>query len=179
MSKRGWFILGVMALLGLVVIYRFLEKEHEKKVNAAKEEQGRCEARNARFRLATHRAMTDVVVVAPPNLSTQVWMQALERVREGQSEAEVEETLGQPIYTRCDVNQAGDRFEGSVWQYTMWMAPDMVNSIKDNTIQIVFGPDGKVEEKSMMHVENLYMKPGLSPSGTATPAGSPAAAVNK
>jgi hypothetical protein len=167
MSKRGWIILGAVALLGIVVVYRLLEKKHEKRVDAAKEEQRHCEARNARFKIATHREVTDVVV-AIPNLWTQVWIKAFERVREGQKEAEVEEILGQPVYTRCDVNQAGDSFEGSIWQYTMWMPPDMPNNLKNNTIQIEFGPDGRVQDKSMINVVTLHMRPSPSPSAAAT-----------
>jgi hypothetical protein len=182
-SKRGWSTLGVIALLGIwlfVAGYWFLEKKHalwQKRVNAAKEEQRRCEIRNMRFKITANRVLTAPPAI--PDVWARIWTDAFNRVREGQSETDVEEILGQPLYTRCDVNHAGDKFEGSVWQYTIALPPNMVNSIKNNTIQIEFGPDGKVVDKSMMHVVNLYMKPSLSPSGTATPAGSPVTAVNK
>lgn len=170
--------------IGLCIAgYKFLERKWQKKVEVAKQEQARCEARYARLKTLVPAR----VLAAPPRLPDvwkRIWTDAFNRVREGQSEAEVEEVLGQPIYTRCDLNQAGDRFEGSVWQYTMWMAPNMPNG--NNTIQIEFRPDGRVQDKSMMKVVNLY-RTSPSPdaaatpptSGTATPAGSPARAVNK
>jgi hypothetical protein len=189
MSKRGWFIFGGTALLGIelcVAGYKFLEKEWQKKVEVAKQEQRRCAARYARFKTPVPVR----VLTGPPRLPDvwkRIWTDAFDRVREGQSEAEVEEVLGQPIYTRCDVDQAGDRFEGSVWQYTMWMPPDTQDNHKNNTIQIKFGHDGRVQDKSMMNVVTLYRKPVPLPSatatppanGTATPAGSPATAVYK
>lgn len=188
MTKRGWFIRGVTALLGIwicIASYQLLEREWQKKGKAAKEEQGRCEARYARFKTPLVRRL--VAPPAIPDVWARIWTDAFNRVREGQSEAEIEGILGQPVYTRCDVNHAGDRFEGSVWQYTIVMPPNEPNNVQNNTIQIVFGPDGKVKDKGMMHVEFLYMKPPPSPSaaatpqvrGTATPAVSSATAVNK
>jgi len=175
-GKRGWFTLGVIALVAtwmFVAADRFLEKKHalwRERVKAAKEEQRRCEDRNLRFKITTNRVLTGPPAI--PDVWARIWADAFNRVREGQSDADVEAILGQPIYTRCDVNDAGDKFEGSVWRYTI-VLPNMVNSVKNNTIQIGFGPDGKVEDKSMMNVVNLDMKPGFSPGGT------PATAANK
>ena len=167
MSQRGVIILVLVVLF--VVGYTLVKKENalfQKKMKAAREEQHRCEARNERFKITVQR---EFVALPPiPKMWERIWTDAFDRVREGQSEADVEETLGQPLYTRCNVNQAGDKFEGAVWQYTIWLPPDMQNNLENNTIQIEFGPDGKVEQKSMRYVEKLYMKPSPSPSAAVT-----------
>jgi hypothetical protein len=183
-SKRGWFTLGVIVLLGIwfmVVGYEFLDKENalwQKKAKAAKEELKRCEARNARYKQSQSR-----VLIAPPympDLEARRWTRRFDAVHPGQTEQEVEATLGWPDYTRCDLNKAGDRFEGSVWRYTMFTPPGISSAMQNDTIQIEFGRDGRVEDKSMMNLQpkaspsqNATATATSTPSGTATPVPSP------
>jgi hypothetical protein len=89
------------------------------------------------------------------------------------SESEVEIVMGAPDYARCDVSKEGDKFVGSVWQYVMAVPQDLANEVQNSSIQISFGPDGKVMDKSAM---NMQPTPSPTPAmAAATPTPVPVA----
>jgi hypothetical protein len=183
LSKRGLIILVLGVLFGVyffVVGYEFLEKENalwQKKVKAAKEEQRRCEARNARYR-SFDQFRTSIRLPYASDLSPERWMQKFDTVRAGMSEPEVEIILGAPDFVRCVLTEKGDKFAGAYWQYEIAAARDVANDAENSSIAVQFGPDGRVEDK---HALNLQPKPGPTPSATAaasaTPVSSPTSAT--
>jgi hypothetical protein len=165
-SKRGLIILGVGILLGtwlFVTGYEFLEKENalwQKKVKVAKDDQLRCMARYTKYR-SYDQFRTSIRVPYVSDLSLERWSRQFNTLHAGMSESEVEIVMGAPDYARCDVNKEGDRFVGSVWQYVVAVPQDLANESQNSSIQISFGPDGKVMDKSAMNMQ---------PSPTPTPA---------
>jgi hypothetical protein len=184
LRKRGWFIVGVVVLLGVwltVVGYEFLEKENalwQKKVKAAKDDQRRCEARYAKYR-NFDQFRTSIRLPYASDLPLERWLRQFNTLRAGMSEPEVEIILGAPDYARCDVSKEGDKFVGSLWQYEIAVPQDVANDGQNSAIQLVFGPDAKLKDKSAVNMQPAP-KPGPSPSpaaeatpavsGTATPA---------
>ena len=168
MKKRGLVILGVFILLGawlMVVGYEFLEKENalfQKKVKAAKEEEQRCVARNAKYR-NYDQFRTSIRLPYTSDLPPERWMRQYDTVRAGMSESEVEIILGAPDYARCDVSKQGDKFLGSMWQYAVAVPQDPADS-QNSVISMTFGPDGKLSDKSAVN-----MQPKPSPTPTALP----------
>jgi outer membrane protein assembly factor BamE (lipoprotein component of BamABCDE complex) len=169
-SKRGLIILGLVILFGVyffVVGYEFLEKEnalYQKKVKAAKDEQRRCEARNAKYR-NFDQFRTSIRLPYTSDLPPERWMPKYDTVRAGMSESEVEIILGAPDYARCSLSEKSDRFVGSVWEYVVAVPQDITNNNQNSAIEVVFGPDGRLKDKS---ATNMQPKPGPTPSATAT-----------
>jgi hypothetical protein len=165
-SKRGLIIVGIGLLLGtwlFVTGYEFLEKENalwQKKVKVAKEEQLRCMARYTKYR-SYDQYRTSIRVPYVSDLSPERWSRLYNTLHAGMSESEVEIVMGAPDYARCDLSKEGDKFVGSVWQYVMAVPQDLANEVQNSSIQISFGPDGKVMDKSAMNMQ---------PSPTPTPA---------
>jgi hypothetical protein len=182
--KRGWFIVGVVALLGIwlmVVGYEFLEKENalwQKKVKAAKDDQRRCEARYSKYR-NFDQFRTSIRLPYTSDLPLERWLQQYNTLRAGMSEPEVMIIMGAPDYARCDVSKEGDKFVGSLWQYEIAVPQDLANDGQNSAIQLVFGPDARLKDKSAANMQPAP-KPSPSPSadveatpaasGTATPA---------
>ncbi len=164
MSKRALIILAIAALLGtwlFVTGYEFLEKENalwQKKVKTAKEEQLRCMARYTKYR-SYDQFRTSIRVPYASDLSLERWSRLYNTLHAGMSESEVEIVMGAPDYARCDLSKEGDKFVGSVWQYVMAVPQDLANEVQNSSIQISFGPDGKVMDKSAMN-----MQPGPTPT---------------
>jgi hypothetical protein len=181
LSKRGLIILGLVVLFGVyffVVGYEFLEKENalwQKKVKTAKEEQRRCEARNAKYR-NFDQFRTSIRLPYASDLPPERWMQKYNTLRAGMSEPEVEIIMGAPDYVRCAVNDKGDKFMGSYWQYEVAVARDAANNAENSALVVLFGPDGKVQDKREL---NMQPKPSLpataTPAASAAPTNSPAA----
>jgi hypothetical protein len=167
--KRGWIILGVVVLAGtwaMVVGYEFLDKENalwQKKVKAAKEEQRRCEARYSKYR-NFDQFRTSIRVPYASDLPLERWMHEFGALRAGMSESEVEIILGAPDYAECDLTKEGDKFAGSVWQYEVAVPQDPANYGQNSAIRVIFGPDGKVQDKSAV---NMQPRPSPTPSATA------------
>jgi hypothetical protein len=191
-SKRALIILGVGVLAAawfMVTGYEFLEKENalwQQRVKAAKEEQRKCEARLSKFR-SFDQFRTSVRLPYTSDLSPERWMRQFATLRAGMSESEVEIVLGAPDYVRCDLSEKGDKFVGPVWQYAVAVPQDAANDSQNSVIHIVFGPDGKLMDKSAMNMQPKQSPPpsaattGASPVATppadaATPASSPTAA---
>jgi hypothetical protein len=186
--KRGWFILGVVALLGIwlmVVGYEFLEKENalwQKKVKAAKDEQRRCEARYSKYR-NFDQFRTSIRLPYASDLPLEGWLRQFHTLRAGMSESEVEIIMGAPDYARCEVSKEGDKFVGSLWQYEIAIPQDLANDSQNSMIQVVFGPDAKLKDKNAVNMQNpapaavATPSPTASPSMSATPAASPAASA--
>jgi hypothetical protein len=179
-KKRGLVILAVVVLLGawlMVVGYEFLEKENarfQKNVKAAKEEQQRCAARNSKYR-NYDQFRTSIRLPYTSDLPAERWMRQYDTVRAGMSEPEVEIILGAPDYAQCDVTKLNDKFVGSTWVYAVAVPQDVANEAQNSGIKIVFGPDGKLTDKSAM---NMQQKPSPTPVPvtTATPSATPVAA---
>jgi hypothetical protein len=178
--KRGWFILGIGALLGIwlmVVGYEFLEKENalwQKKVKAAKEDQRRCEARYAKYR-NFDQFRTSIRLPYASDLSPEHWLRQYDTLRAGMSQSEVEIIMGAPDYARCVLSEKSDKFLGSDWQYEVAVPQDVANGNQNSAVTIHFGPDGRLEDK---HAMNLQPKPSPTPSATATPEISPSPRVS-
>jgi hypothetical protein len=174
-KKRGLVILGVVVLLGawlMVIGYEFLEKENalfQKRAKAAKEDQQRCTARYSKYR-TFDQFRTSIRLPYTSDLSRERWMQQLGTLRAGMSESEVEIVMGAPDYARCDVNDKGDKFVGSVWQYAVAVPQDAANDNQNSALRIVFGPDGKMTDKSAMNMQPTPT-PTPTPAATATPEG--------
>jgi outer membrane protein assembly factor BamE (lipoprotein component of BamABCDE complex) len=178
-KKRGLVILGVVVLLGawlMVIGYEFLEKENalfQKRVKAAKEEQQRCQARNLKYR-TYDQFRTSIRLPYTSDLPLERWMRQYNTLRAGMSESEVEIILGAPDYARCDVSKDGDKFTGSEWQYVVAVPQDTANDAQNSGIRIVFGADGKLQDKNAV---NMQPKPSPTPTpvavATPSPAGSP------
>jgi hypothetical protein len=170
-KKRGLIILAIVALLGtwfFVVGYEFLEKENalwQKKVKAAKDDQLRCMARYTKYR-NYDQFRTSIRVPYTSDLSLERWSRQYNTLHAGMSESEVEIVMGAPDYARCDLSKEGDKFVGSVWQYAVAVPQDLANEVQNSSIQISFGPDGKVMDKSAM---NMQPSPTPTPSPVATP----------
>jgi len=177
LKKRGWIILGIVVLLGtyaMVVGYEFLEKENalwQKKVKAAKEDQRRCEARYWKYR-NFDQFRTSIRLPYASDLSLERWMRQFNTLHAGMSESEVEIILGAPDYAECDLNKEGDKFAGSAWRYAVEVPQNLANASQNSGIMIVFGPDGKLTDKSAV---NMQPKPSPTPtpSATATPTATP------
>ena len=171
MKKRGLIIAGIVVLLGawlMVIGYEFLEKENalfQKKVKAAKEDQQRCIARYSKYR-NYDQFRTSIRVPYTSDLPVERWMHQFNMLRAGLSESEVEIVMGAPDYARCDVTKDGDKFVGSVWQYAVAFPQDLGADSQNSSIQIVFGPDGKLIDKSAV---NMQPKPSPTPTAVATP----------
>jgi hypothetical protein len=178
-KKRALIILGIVVLLGawaMVVGYEFLEKENalwQKKVKAAKEDQQRCAARNTKYR-DYDQFRTSIRLPYTSDLPLERWMQQFNTLRAGMSESEVEIVLGAPDYARCDVSKEGDKFVGLTWQYAVAVPQDLANDGQNSAIKIVFGPDGRLQDKNAV---NMQPKPSPTPTATpsaiATPSGTP------
>ncbi|HEU4413369.1 MAG TPA: hypothetical protein VFT65_01205 [Candidatus Angelobacter sp.] len=175
MKKRGWWILGVVVLVGvwlMVVGYEFLEKENalfQQRVKVAKDEMRRCEARNLKYR-TYDQFRTSVRLPYTSDLSLERWMRQYDTLRAGMSEAEVEIIMGAPDFARCSVSKLGDKFEGSEWRYEAAIAQDVANDSQNSGMQIMFGPDGRVKDKNAM---NMQPKPSPTPTPVATATPSP------
>ena len=171
MKKRGLIILGIVVLLGtwfFVTGYEFLEKENalwQKKVKAAKEDQLRCMARYTKYR-DFDQFRTSIRVPYASDLSAERWMRQFNTLHAGMSESEVEIVMGAPDYAHCDLAKDGGKFVGSVWQYAVAVPQDPANDGQNSSIQIMFGPDGKVMDKSAM---NMQPSPTPAPVPVATP----------
>jgi hypothetical protein len=170
-KKRGLIILGIVVLLGtwfFVTGYEFLEKENalwQKKVKAAKEDQLRCMARYTKYR-DFNQFRTSIRVPYASDLSSERWMRQFNTLHAGMSESEVEIVMGAPDYARCDLAKDGGKFVGSVWQYAVAVPQDPANDGQNSSIQIMFGPDGKVMDKSSM---NMQPSPMPTPSPVVAP----------
>jgi hypothetical protein len=170
-KKRGLIILGIVVLLGtwfFVTGYEFLEKENalwQKKVKAAKEDQLRCVARYTKYR-DFNQFRTSIRVPYASDLSAERWMRQFNTLHAGMSESEVEIVMGAPDYARCDLAKDGGKFVGSVWQYAIAVPQDPANDGQNSSVQIMFGPDGKVMDKSAM---NMQPSPTPTPSPVAAP----------
>ena len=179
MSKRGVIILVLVVLFGVyffVVGYEFLEKENalwQKKVKAAKEEQRRCEARLSKYR-NFDQFRTSIRLPYSSDLSLERWQHKYDTLRAGMSEPEVEIIMGAPDYARCVLNEKGDKFAGSHWQYEIAVARDPANDAENSAIVVTFGPDSRLQDK---HELNMQPKPNPTasamPVASATPAASP------
>jgi len=175
-KKRGLIILVVIVLLGtwaFVVGYEFLEKENalfQKKVKAAKEEQRKCEARYSKYR-NFDQFRTSIRVPYVSDLPPERWMRQFNTLHAGMSEPEVEIIMGAPDYAECDLTKEGDKFAGSAWRYAVEVPENLANASQNGGITIVFGPDGKLMDKSAV---NMQPKPSPTPtpSATATPTAS-------
>ncbi len=191
MSKRSWFTLGVVVLLGIwfmVVGYEFLEKENalwQKKVKAAKEEVRRCEARLAKFR-NFDQFRTSIRLPYTSDLPPERWQRQYDTVRAGMSESEVEIIMGAPDYARCDLSKENDKFLGSTWIYEIAVPTELAANGQNTEIEVFFGPDGKVKDKSAQNMEpkpsptpsaTVAATPTSTPSGTAPPAAAPMPSV--
>lgn len=182
MKKRGVVTLAVVVLLGawlMVIGYEFLERENalfQKRVKAAKEDQQRCVARNSKYR-NFDQFRTSIRLPYTSDLSLDRWMRQFNTVRAGMSESEVEIVMGAPDYARCDVNKNGDKFVGSAWLYAVAVPQDLANDGQNSSIQIMFGPDGKLMDKSAV---NMQPKPTPTPTAvaTSTPESSPSPAAS-
>jgi hypothetical protein len=169
-SKRALVILGVVVLAGtwlIVTGYEFLEKENalwQQRVKAAKEEQHKCEARLSKFR-NFDQFRTSIRLPYTSDLSLERWMQQFNTLHAGMSESEVEIILGAPDYVRCDLTKEGDKFVGPVWQYEVAVPQDAANDSQNSVIHLVFGPDGKLTDKSAM---NMQPKPSPTPAEAVT-----------
>jgi hypothetical protein len=177
-KKRGLILLGIVILLGtwfFVVGYEFLEKENalwQKKVKAAKEDQLRCMARYTKYR-NYDQFRTSIRLPYTSDLSLDRWTRQFNTLHAGMSESEVEIIMGAPDYARCDVSKSGDKFVGSVWQYAVSVPQDVANEGQNSSMQVMFGPDGKVMDKSAM---NMQPTPTPTPAfAAATPTPIPAA----
>jgi hypothetical protein len=151
-----------------VVGYEFLEKENalwQKKVKAAKDDQLRCMARYTKYR-NYDQFRTSIRVPYTSDLSLERWSRQYNTLHAGMSESEVEIVMGAPDYARCDLSKEGDKFVGSAWQYAVAVPQDLANEVQNSSIQISFGPDGKVMDKSAM---NMQPSPTPTPSPVATP----------
>jgi hypothetical protein len=176
-KKRGLIILGVIVLLGtwgFVVGYEFLEKENalfQKRVKAAKEEQHKCEARYSKYR-NFDQFRTGIRLPYTSDLPPERWQQQFNTLRAGMSESEVEIILGAPDYAGCDVNDKGDKFVGSIWQYEVAIPQDAMNEWQNSVLRVWFDPEGKVIDKQAL---NMQPKPSPTPtpSATATPTATP------
>jgi hypothetical protein len=172
LSKRGVIILVLVVLFGVyffVVGYEFLEKENalwQKKVKAAKEEQRRCEARLSKFR-NFDQFRTSIRLPYASDLPLESWTRHFDTLRAGMSESEVEIIMGAPDYVRCAVSEKGDKFMGSTWHYEVTVPQDVANDGQNTSFQVVFGPDGKVQDKREL---NMQPKPSPTPAASATPA---------
>jgi hypothetical protein len=173
LSKRVLIILGVGVLLGtwlFVTGYEFLEKENalwQKKVKAAKDDQLRCMARYTKYR-SYDQFRTSIRVPYTSDLSLERWSRLYNTLHAGMSESEIEIVMGAPDYARCDISKEGDKFVGSVWQYVMAVPHDLANEVQNSSIQISFGPDGKVIDKSAMNMQPTAT-PTPGPVATPTP----------
>jgi hypothetical protein len=170
-KKRGLIIAGIVVLLGawlMVIGYEFLEKENalfQKRVKSAKEDQQRCIARYSKYR-NYDQFRTSIRVPYTSDLTVERWMHQFNMLRAGLSESEVEIVMGAPDYARCDVTKDGDKFVGSIWQYAVAVPQDLAADSQNSSIQIVFGPDGKLTDKSVV---NMQPKPSPTPAPVATP----------
>jgi hypothetical protein len=170
-KKRGLIIAGIVVLLGawlMVIGYEFLEKENalfQKRVKAAKDDQQRCVARNSKYR-NYDQFRTSIRVPYTSDLPVERWMHQFNMLRAGLSESEVEIVMGAPDYARCDVTKDGDKFVGSVWQYAVAVPQDLAADSQNSSIQVVFGPDGKMTDKNAV---NMQPKPSPTPAPVATP----------
>jgi hypothetical protein len=170
-SKRALIILAIAALLGtwlFVVGYEFLEKENalwQKKVKAAKDDQLRCMARYTKYR-NYDQFRTSIRLPYVSDLSLERWSRQFNTLHAGMSESEVEIVMGAPDYARCDLSDKGDKFVGSTWAYEIAAPSDVANASQNSAIQVLFGPDGKVMDKSAM---NMQPSPTPTPSPVATP----------
>src|SRR5580765_4216076 len=148
-KKRGLIIAGIVVLLGawlMVIGYEFLEKENalfQKRVKAAKDDQQRCVARNSKY-TNYDQFRTSIRMPYTSDLPVERWMHQFNMLRGGLSESEVEIVMGAPDYARCDVTKDSDKFVGSVWQYAVAVPQDLGADSQNSSIQIVFGPDGKL-----------------------------------
>jgi hypothetical protein len=173
-KKRGLVILGVVVLVGawlMVIGYEFLEREnalYQKNVKVAKEEMQRCLARNSKYR-NYNQFRTSVSVPYTSDLSLERWMHQFNTLHAGMSESEVEIIMGAPDYARCDVTKLGDKFVGSTWQYAVEVPQDLANDGQNSSIQVVFGPDGKLADKNAVNMQ-AKSSPTPTPSATASPA---------
>jgi hypothetical protein len=169
-KKRGLIILGVIVLLGtwgFVVGYEFLEKENalfQKRVKAAKEEQHKCEARYSKYR-NFDQFRTSIRVPYVSDLPPERWMRQFNSLQAGMSEPEVEIIMGAPDYAECDLTHEGDKFAGSAWRYAVEVPENLANASQNGGITIVFGPDGKLTDKSAV---NMQPKPSPTPTPSAT-----------
>jgi hypothetical protein len=168
-NKRGLIILGIVLLVGawlIVIGYEFLEKENalfQKKIKAAKEEQQRCMARYAKYR-NFDQFRTSIRLPYTSDLPLERWMQQFGTLRAGMSESEVAIIMGAPDYASCDLSKEGDKFVGSSWRYAVLVPQELAANGQNSEIEILFGPDGKVKDKSAMN-----MQPKPSPTPTPTP----------
>jgi hypothetical protein len=176
-SKRALIILAIAALLGtwlFVVGYEFLEKENalwQKKVKAAKDDQLRCMARYTKYR-NYDQFRTSIRLPYVSDLSLERWSRQFNTLHAGMSESEVEIVMGAPDYARCDLSDKGDKFVGSTWAYEIAAPSDVANASQNSAIQVLFGPDGKVMDKSAM---NMQPSPSPTPAlAAATPTPVPA-----
>ena len=152
----------------MVIGYEFLERENalfQKRVKAAKEDQQRCAARYSKYR-NFDQFRTSIRLPYTSDLSLERWMRQFNTLHAGMSESEVEIMMGAPDYAHCDVTKQGDKFVGSTWQYAVAVPQDLANDGQNSAIQIVFGPDGKLMDKSAM---NMQPKPTPTPTAVATP----------
>ena len=178
MKKRALIILGVVVLLGawaMVVGYEFLEKENalfQKRVKAAKEDQQRCAARNTKYR-NFDEFRTSIRLPYTSDLPLERWMRQFNTLRAGMSESEVEIVLGAPDYARCDLSKEGDKFVGSTWQYAVAVPQDLANDNQNSSVQIVFGPDGRLQDKNAVNMQSRPSPTPTTPSAIATPSGTP------
>lgn len=172
MSKRGLIIIGIGILLGtwlFVTGYEFLEKENalwQKRVKEAKEEQQRCVARYSKYR-SFDQFRTSIRMPYASDLSRERWMRQFDTLHAGMSESEVGIVMGAPDFARCNLSEKGDKFTGSTWQYEIAVPQDLANESQNSSLQIFFGPDGKVIDKGAMN-----MQPQASPTpaiAAATP----------
>jgi hypothetical protein len=170
-KKRGLIIAGIVVLLGawlMVIGFEFLEKENalfQKKVKAAKEDQQKCVARNSKFR-NYDQFRTSIRVPYTSDLPSERWMHQFGTLRAGMSESETAIIMGAPDYARCDVSKDGDKFVGSIWQYAVAVPQDLAADSQNSSIQIVFGPDGKLTDKNAV---NMQPKPAPTPAQAGTP----------
>ena len=172
MSKRGLIIIGIGILLGtwlFVTGYEFLEKENalwQKHVKEAKEEQQRCTARYSKYR-TFDQFRTSIRMPYASDLSRERWMHQFDMLHAGMSEPEVAIVMGAPDFARCNLSEKGDKFTGSTWQYEIAAPQDLANDSQNSSLQIFFGPDGKVADKGAM---NMQPQPSPTPAfAAATP----------
>jgi hypothetical protein len=117
------------------------------------------------------------------DLAPERWVEQFSSLKDGMREHEVEKILGAPDFARCDLNKEGDRFVGSKWQYEISVPQDFASDSQNSTIEVLFGPDGKLKDKNAVNIQVKPVPPpaeatitpvlAASPTPSAAPAASP------
>lgn len=91
-------------------------------------------------------------------LPQQEWAKRYRSLHLGMSESEVERVMGAPDYARCEMSKEGDR-SGSSWSYEVEVEEDDINYKRNRWIEILFGPDGKLNDKDAVNIQGIPNRP--------------------